>query len=101
MEFYIVNEIDRPYERLVTALIPGKGLRYIHPDLADFPFLAYHEDTATSLRAFGFEWIKKGDVYTFHKVRPEVAKYRNGDPRHWQGRPTFSLLVKEDVLTRE
>jgi hypothetical protein len=89
-EYYIVNNIDRPYEKLV-AVRKGDLLYYINRELKDdYPGMGMN--TATKMEAFGFDIISSfdGNAVSFKKVRPSTATYGDGEPRDWQGRSQFT-----------
>jgi len=98
MEFYIVNDFDRPYQKHVCQRMNRKGqLEYISPELRN-----WHRkngrmminDESTLIQKFGFDVEVREGKAKFIKTRQSVAKYRDGKRREWQGEYEFSLEVK-------
>ena len=93
MKFYIVNEYDRPCERLL-AVNKGDQLYYIHP-----AFEKAHEgyrrgmsnSCATPIEDFGVELkVENGKIHG-EKRRESKASYPRGGTRQWQGSLSFSF----------
>lgn len=83
--FAIVNEIDRPYPRLVAEKVNGK---YYYMNRATDKYLKSYEmqpDNPTNIKDFGFEITDNGDTVIFTKVRPSIATYYDGRIREWNG----------------
>ena len=104
MNFYIVNDFDRPDERHVVQIV-GKNKKhgypegeYIHDSLTDWCKKSGHRlcvrKSSTPLSAFGFDLTIDDGYATFTLVSGSVARYRDGRPRRWQGRSSFTLKLK-------
>jgi hypothetical protein len=88
--YYIVNEFDRPYERLIAAMGADGKLYYISrvddPSLMRFDGMT--AERATPLEDFGIRIEEDTPVQgkvTFTLVAESKALYRDGSPRRWQG----------------
>lgn len=91
MNFYIVNEHDKPCARLLT--VEHEGLLY-YIDGRYKNFAAQTMERATEIRAYGFKVTEvDGGVFEFEKVSPESATYADGQIRRWQGETSFTMLV--------
>ena len=92
-EFRIVNDVDRPSEELIAKLAPDGKLYYLHPTLAGNANFAKGMDASesTSVEEFGVELQLRGRKLYGHRLGASRAKYRNGNPRYWQGAASFSL----------
>lgn len=90
-DFYIVNSFDRPYERLVTQLRDGK-LYYIHAELRDVKhYKGMDAGGATRVANFGIVLRQTTEGLHGSLEFPTTAKYRNGDPRQWQGQKQWFI----------
>lgn len=88
----IVNEFDRPYERLI-AEVRGESCYYIHPSMQDrWKDVPMRLDDFTPLDHFGV-LVKIGDGKFSGEHLPEMssAHYQDGKPRRWQGSSQFSF----------
>ncbi len=99
-KYYIVNEIDKPCERLVMQRVDG-GLYYLDPRTRaanDANFIDCLE-TATPLEDFGFQIIESNGLVRFEKINDSVAKYSNGTIRQWQGeiRFAYKTIVEQEA----
>lgn len=99
MNYYIVNEIDRPYKKHVAGEYNGK-LYYLWRGLES----SYKEydgmglDRATPIEDFGFEVEERDEPCNdviFVQRKESIARYkcRNGEEkiRKWQGDWNFCL----------
>lgn len=88
--FFIVNEVDRPCERLIAEK-RGEFLFYIHPDMQeDWHDCPMETKDATPLESFGV--VAQADGKHFFGVlfpKRAAATYFNGEPRKWQGSAIF------------
>ena len=99
-QYFIVNYIDRPYERHI-AVKKGDWLCYIHPDLRGYVRLYFNEKEATRIEDFGFEVEENIIDVTFNKTRSGKATYSNGEPRLWQGEYIFTLPLPDNKFFLE
>ncbi len=96
MEFYIVNDLDRPDAQHVAQIINEDfpiELEYLHPDLRDWGKLRY-QNQSTNVEHFGFTIDIEENQATFRKIRESVAVYKDGLLRSWQGASEFTLQIK-------
>lgn len=93
--YYIVNEFDRPYKRLVTIKI-GDLYYYSDPILRK-EYGGLSADHPTSLKEFGFEALELEYQVNFKRIRDSTAKYKDGTLRPWQGEDEFSLLLEKEM----
>lgn len=91
-EFFIINDMDRPYPRHVVQKIGLNLYKYIHPDLSNHPEME-RESGTSSLKDFGFEWTIKNGVATFVKTKGTIVQYSDGTQRNWQGEFKFHLPI--------
>jgi hypothetical protein len=107
MKYYIVNEIDRPYERLVAGEYNGKLYylsRALEHDLKNCDGMGL--DCATPMEDFGFDVSENDNSVVFNLNHPSKVKYksvRTGEEiiRPWQGMKDFSLpLLDIEDLNR-
>jgi hypothetical protein len=107
MKYYIVNEFDRPYERLVAGECNGKLYylsRALEPGLKEYDGMEL--DRATPMEDFGFDTSENDNSAIFDLVRMSKAEYksaRTGEKaiRPWQGMQNFSLpLLDVNDLNR-
>lgn len=97
MKFVIVNDVDKPCERLV-ALVSASGLtcRYVDPSLSHWEEMPLN-GSETGLDKFGFEWFTYGvegrTEVAFEKIAASRAKYADGSPREWQGSSVFVHII--------
>jgi len=89
MQFFIVNDCDRPSPRHVTYA-DGDYLFYLHRSLENFGKMTKRHGS-TPLEDFGIEAEEIEGGILFNKVRPSVATYPDGRPRDWQGAERFIL----------
>lgn len=97
MKYYIVNEFDRPYERLVAGEYNGKLYylsRALEPGLKQYDGMGL--DSATLMEDFGFDISENDNSVIFDLVRMSKVEYRSariGEKaiRPWQGMENFSL----------
>lgn len=91
--FFILNDVERPYKRLVTQKI-GDNYYYIDKKLRKL-YKDLNPKRPTPLELFGFEIkVKNGKAY-FKKIGPSYATYDDGRPRPWQGELEFTLPIVE------
>lgn len=83
-QYAIINDVDRPYERLVVQLKDDGKYYYMHPDLKDHGSMS-PRDTTTNLTDFGIDIIEKGNKVKFIKTLSSIARYSDGRTRNWQG----------------
>lgn len=91
MEYYIVNEIDRPCERLVTVERDGL-LYYIHPDLVHHKG-GMSKEQATRVEDFGITVRESGRCAFFTQTKKSRVLYSEGGVREWQGSESFIIIV--------
>lgn len=81
-KYYIVNEVDRPCERLVAVLCKDGYLRYVHGDLAAHPPMLFEPAAATSLEDFGLVFSERRSDSRIALLAVQVDKskaiYRTG-----------------------
>ena len=82
-KYFIVNEIDRPYEELIAAAVDG-GLKYIHPRLNKWNVMS--ANNATPLEEFGITLTEENGVYSGVMTGVSRGKYSDGKLCEWQGR---------------
>lgn len=87
----IINDMDRPYSRLVVVVSEGVG-RYNKLDkkLKGYKFTNF--DNATPLEDFGITIVEENGVYKCTQDKESVAKYADGKQRKWQGEKEFIVL---------
>lgn len=90
-DFFIINDFDEPSERMLTIKINGR-LKYIHPDKAREE--DYKAGEETSLDRFGFAVGFDGKKLHFEQAYTNVALYRDGSPRWWQGQRSFAIPIE-------
>lgn len=93
MQYAILNTVDRPDRRMVVEIIEGKAYymsRAEEPRMKSYDGMTLRPDT-TSLEDFGFTIVDLGRKIRCVKTGPGVAKYRDGEPRKWQGADDFEL----------
>jgi hypothetical protein len=95
MDFYIVNEIDRPCEQHIAEMRGDGKFYYIHPELRDVK--SYHGMTPSKpvkLSDFGIEVDITGGLFHGIQSGKSIAQYpESGKTRHWQGLSRFSFRV--------
>jgi hypothetical protein len=97
--FFIVNEYDRPYERLIAWKDKTTNLfYYIHPELLktySYPTHGLQADFATPLENFGIElYVMKmyGNILCGELSNASIATYlKSKKTRFWQGNTTFNI----------
>ncbi len=96
-KLFIVNQFDRPCERLIAEQV-GDELFYINPELREeWQHWPMRMDEATPLEAFGLTiHIENGVLEgVLHPHLPRTATYPDGKPRSWQGSSNFSFKLPE------
>lgn len=91
-KYFILNDIDRPYPRLVAQKI-GDRLYYMNKELFPLYKQGFEGKEATPVEYFGFKITEVGNRVHFTKTQPSLATYRDKRPREWQG-PTEFILEK-------
>lgn len=95
-KYFILNDFDRPYPRLVTQKIKDY---YFYMDIE---LLEQYEGLKprrpVSLEDFGFEIEELEHQVNFKKVKPSIVTYEDGQPREWDGWETFSLPKINPVI---
>jgi len=97
MEFYIVNEFDKPCPRHVTQLIGDSRLDYIHTDLRGWEKkngVMVLSNESTNLKDFGFTVRINQNMAIFTQTSESIATYCDGTPRRWQDTTNFQLQIK-------
>ena len=98
MEFYIIDDVDKPNEKFVVQQINDDGdCRYLHKDLSDYETLQLNNESI-NLEEFGFKITIQNDKAIFTKVRRSTAKYANGEEKPWQGAEFFTLKILPTTL---
>ena len=97
-ELFILNEIDRPCEKLIVQRIGPNHFKYIHPDFSNWNVMQKDFNT-TPLITFGVAHQVEDDLIHFKVVANSAAKYRNGNPRQWQGADEFTLPYTKPLVT--
>jgi hypothetical protein len=93
--YYIVNEYDRPCERMIARLENGR-LYYLDPDLrAEFAGGFVPDGRETELSRFGLYLTTYRDNLVGLKIRSSMVTYQDGKIRHWQGKKSFSIKLPE------
>lgn len=95
MKCFIVNDVDKPYPRLVAYETHEGKLNYFDRTLKGYDVLP--KDRATPIEQFGFVVTVGQNVVFFEKSYEETAEYRDGRPRKWQGDDRFSHPIPEDA----
>ena len=93
-KYAIVNDVDKPYRRLVTEVIDGKHFYMARSEEVGLRQYDGMEPTQpTFLEDFGFvmKEIEGTNRIHFNKVGASTASYRDGKPRQWQGEFAFDL----------
>jgi hypothetical protein len=90
-KFYIVNEFDRPSEKLIAEKREDGKFYYIHPDLKSWPGMSPTDPTPLS--AFGVVFTITNGEICGDACRETSATYKDGRPRKWQGSPDFSFII--------
>ncbi len=93
--FYILNDFDKPHEKLVVELDPRTNLAYyVHETMyKDWKNNGFKLDSdATSLSYFGFAYYIRSDIAVFTMIQPSIATYNDGKLRLWQGERDFTLI---------
>lgn len=87
--FGIVNDVDKPCERLLAIRVAG-GLRYVDPELRKH-YGVMGIDRATGVEKFGIRIVLGDDGVKFEKVGMSSARYADGEIRQWQGSKKFEV----------
>lgn len=91
-KYFIVNDIDRPYERLIAEMQDNGTLCYVHPEMRKYKeYKNMSADRATQLEDFGITAVETENEIFFVKTMNSLAKYSSGEPREWQGSENFSI----------
>lgn len=89
--FFIVNDWDRPEERLIVEC-RGERYYYIHPDYEKSFKHGMTSNEATAVEDFGVSIeIDTNGVIHGEVVKKSVARYPDGISRRWQGSSEFSF----------
>lgn len=103
-KYFIINTVDRPYERLITEKKEDGKFYYVSEELAD----RYAEgfigsDSTTDLETFGFMIEEDEGEIRFRQVKNSEAMYSDGEPRSWQGAREFTIkkVVKQHIVCKE
>lgn len=96
--FYIVNEFDRPCEKLIAEMWADGKLHYVHPELrkGGRDYGGMSPDWATSLAEFGVEVKIENGFFKGEVVRDSSALYEDGGVRRWQGSTSFRFKYLGD-----
>lgn len=86
--FVIVNEFDRPSERMVAEWIDGIGYCYLNRELSKYDGM--RPSNPTPVQDFGVAAVIKDGVAHFSQIRHSLATYRDGRTRQWQGVEQFT-----------
>lgn len=93
MTYVIVNECDRPCERLVAQIVDDRAfymMRALDEKMKQYDGMDIR--SATDVADFGFEIIEDASAVRFRKVDASKATYKNdGNIREWQGADYFML----------
>jgi len=90
-KFFIVNQYDRPCERLIAQLRDGK-LHYIGHGLADDKiYRGMSADSAVPVEDFGIRISVENGTLHGIQTGDSLAVYSNGKSRKWQGASSFSM----------
>lgn len=98
--FVIVNTMDAPCARLVCVEVDGV-FKYVDPGYeSSFERPVQLSPDATDVEDFGFTRERvTNEIFKFVRSGDSVAKYRDGDTRHWQGDGEYNEFVV--VIPRE
>lgn len=90
IEFYIMNDIDAPDSRHVVLVEDGVG-RYnlANNGLKGYEFKDFSR--ATKIEDFGIEINEVSNGWICIKENTSIAKYKDGQPRQWQGEHAFII----------
>lgn len=95
MKFYIVNDVDRPCERLL-AYDNNEWLYYFDEELSERYKHGFSKERATPVEAFGMKVTETGNHYIFEKICSSFAKYNDGSTREWQDETFFTLKKRTE-----
>lgn len=99
MKLFIVNDADKPCERLIAEEREG-ALYYIHPDMQkEWSNRAMSIHEAAPLEHFGIKTsLVDGWIVGILFPKRASAHYPDGKPRNWQGNRVFRFLYPEVFL---
>ena len=84
-KYVIVNEYDAPEPRMVCQWVPGVGYCYMDRTHGKSRYDGMTGSYIAPVFDFGFDIMENtGGLVSFHKARPSVALYLDGEPRRWQ-----------------
>jgi hypothetical protein len=91
LPYYIVNEIDRPCERLIAQMQVDGTLNYVNPEMrGKKQYLGMSADDATPVEDFGITLtLHKNGLRGSHDPEKSEATYKDGKERRWQGSREF------------
>ena len=96
MNFFIVNDTDRPQPSLVAYEREDGKLNYL--DRTKKSYDGMDKSRATPLEKFGIDWAPaEENAISFCKNRPSAAAYYSGELRQWQGEAYFSHEMPKDA----
>jgi len=89
-DFRIVNDFDRPCEKLIARLRPDGKLDYVHPEICrNKHYKGMDASESVPVEDFGVTLCVRGDVLEGALERDSVVKYKDGRVRRWQGDGAF------------
>lgn len=97
-KYFIINTIDRPYEKLVAQKI-GDKFYYLDRSLKSYDGM--QPCNPTPLEVFGFNILEDGAQVTFEKIKDSIAQYEDGKIRPWQGSSYFTLNIIQTKPKRD
>lgn len=106
IEYFIVNEFDRPWSECLAAYGTDGLLYYVHPRTRSGNPAGMHDADATNAREFGITLTLENGVLRGRKTGDSVARYPDGSPRRWQGEDAFAFTPVDpeaklvDVMVR-
>lgn len=97
-QFFIVNAIDRPYERHIARMRKDGKLDYVHPSLCKNSFYKGMDAAeAVPIEDFGITLCVRGNMLEGALERESVVTYKDGRPRRWQGSGAFSFTLAGEI----
>ena len=104
IQLAIFTECDRPCVALVVAFNDATGkIAYLNDDIGprrkngDWEEAPCEPGSITPLSEFGVELALWNGRLSAIRVRPSIAKYKDGAPRDWQGYAGEQATLRADI----